>query len=101
MKSTLFIFFSAIVMSTVVHAGSGLAKSKNCFACHAQDKSIMGPAFKDVAAKYAGDKEATAFLAQKIQKGGDGVWGTIPMPPNTQVNDAQAKKLAAWVLSIK
>ena len=101
MKSTLFVFLCAMVGSTALHADQGLAKSKNCFACHAQDKSIMGPAFKDVAAKYAGDKEAVFFLAQKIQNGGDGVWGTIPMPPNAQVTEAQAKKLASWVLGTK
>ena len=101
MKSTFTVFVCAMLASTALHADQGLAKSKNCFACHAQDKSIMGPAYNDVAAKYAGDKEAVAYLAQKIQKGGDGVWGTIPMPPNAQVTDAQAKKLAAWVLGIK
>jgi cytochrome c len=101
MKSNLFIFLFAMVNSTALYADQELAKSKNCFACHSQDKSIVGPAFKDVAAKYSGDKEAVVFLAQKIQKGGDGVWGTIPMPPNTQVTEAQAKKLATWVLGVK
>ncbi len=82
-------------------ADLALATSKNCMACHATDKKLVGPAFKDVAAKYANDKTAADKLATKIQKGGAGVWGPVPMPANTQVNDAEAKKLAAWVLTIK
>ena len=82
-------------------ADQALANSKNCMACHATDKKLVGPAFKDVAAKYASDKSAADKLATKIQKGGAGVWGPVPMPANTQVNDAEAKKLAAWVLTIK
>ena len=80
-------------------ADLALATSKNCMACHATDKKLVGPAFKDVATKYAGDKTAADKLATKIQKGGAGVWGPVPMPANTQVSDADAKKLAAWVLS--
>ncbi len=82
-------------------ADLALATSKNCMACHATDKKLVGPAYKDVAAKYSGDKTAADKLATKIQKGGAGVWGPVPMPANTQVNDAEAKKLAAWVLTIK
>lgn len=80
-------------------ADPALARSKNCFACHAVDKNIVGPSFKDVANKYRGEKTALDYLSQKIQKGGDGVWGSMAMPANTQVNEAQAKKLAAWVLA--
>ena len=82
-------------------ADLALATSKNCMACHATDKKLVGPAFRDVATKYAGDKTAVDKLATKIQKGGAGVWGPVPMPANTQVSDADAKKLAAWVLSIQ
>ena len=82
-------------------ADLALATSKNCMACHAADKKLVGPAFKDVAAKYAGDKTAADKLADKIQKGGAGVWGPVPMPANTQVNDTDAKKLATWVLMVK
>lgn len=82
-------------------AGMDLAKAKNCLACHAVDKKVVGPAYKDVAAKYASDKGAAAKLAEKIQKGGVGTWGQIPMPPNTQVNADEAKKLAEWVLAQK
>ena len=89
------------LMSGVASADLALATSKNCMACHALDKKLVGPAYKDVAAKYAGDKTAADRLATKIQKGGAGVWGPVPMPANTQVNDAEAKKLAAWVLSTK
>ena len=82
-------------------ADLALATSKNCMACHATGKKLVGPAFKDVAAKYATDQTAADKLATKIQKGGAGVWGPVPMPANTQVNDAEAKKLAAWVLTVK
>ena len=78
-----------------------LAQKKNCMACHALDKKLVGPAYKDVAAKYAGDKTAVDKLAEKIQKGGSGVWGPVPMPANTQVTPAEAKQLAQWVLTVK
>ena len=93
--------FAAIALCAPAWADLALATSKNCMACHATDKKLVGPAFKDVAAKYANDKTAAYKLAIKIQKGGAGVWGPVPMPANTQVNDADAKKLAAWVLTIK
>jgi cytochrome c len=82
-------------------ANPELAQKKNCLACHATDKKLIGPAYKDVAAKYAGQKDAADKLAQKIMKGGAGVWGPVPMPANTQVNEAEAKQLAAWVLTLK
>jgi cytochrome c len=82
-------------------AGMDLAKAKNCLACHAVDKKLVGPSYKDVAAKYAGDKGAAAKLAEKVQKGGTGVWGQIPMPPNPQVSADEAKTLVEWVLSRK
>ena len=82
-------------------ANPEMAQKKNCMACHAMDKKLIGPAYKDVAAKYAGQKDAADKLAQKIQKGGSGVWGAVPMPANTQVNDTEAKELAAWVLTVK
>jgi len=76
-----------------------LAKQKNCLACHAVDKKLVGPAYKDVAAKYKGDKDAAARLAKKIREGGVGVWGQVPMPANPQVNEQEAMSLAKWVLS--
>ena len=96
-----FVATGLALVSGVASADLALATSKNCLACHAVDKKLVGPAYKDVAAKYAGDKTAADKLATKIQKGGAGVWGPVPMPANTQVNDAEAKKLAAWVLSTK
>lgn len=81
-------------------ADQALATSKNCMACHAVDKKLVGPGYKDIAAKYKDDKGAVDKLALKIIKGGSGVWGPVPMPANPQVTEADAKKLAAWVLSL-
>ncbi len=81
-------------------AGADLAKAKNCMSCHAIDKKVVGPAYKDVAAKYKGDKGAVDKLAAKVKAGGSGVWGPVPMPPNN-VTDAEAKTLVTWVLSQK
>ena len=96
----------SIAAALAVLAGPGwadaqLAQKKNCMACHQVDKKLVGPSYKDVAVKYAGNKDATALLAQKIMKGGSGVWGPVPMPANPQVSEAEAKQLAAWVLSQK
>ena len=82
-------------------ASKELAQAKNCLACHAVDSKVVGPGFKEVATKYAGDKAAAATLATKIIAGGSGVWGAIPMPSNPQVKEADAKKLATWILSLK
>jgi cytochrome c len=91
----------AIVLTPAAFANADLAQKKNCLACHQVDKKLVGPAYKEVAAKYAGQKDAAAKLAEKIQKGGTGVWGQIPMPANPQVNADEAKTLATWILSIK
>ncbi|MCU0950082.1 MAG: c-type cytochrome [Burkholderiaceae bacterium] len=88
-------------MSGAALASADLAKAKNCLACHAADKKVVGPSYKDVAAKYASDKDAVAKLAKKIREGGVGNWGQIPMPANPQVSDAEAQTLARWVLSQK
>lgn len=89
------------VVSASAFANPELAKAKNCLACHAADKKLVGPSYKDVAAKYASDKDAAAKLAKKIREGGVGVWGQVPMPANPQVNEAEAATLAKWVLSQK
>ena len=89
------------VASGPVFAQAELAKQKNCLACHAVDKKLVGPAYKDVAAKYKGDKDALAKLSNKVKRGGSGVWGSIPMPPNTQVSDADIKNLVDWILTLK
>jgi len=78
-----------------------LAKSKNCLACHAVDKKLVGPSYQDVAAKYAGKPGAVETLTNAILHGVSGVWGPVPMPANPQVTPAQAKQLAEWVLSLK
>ncbi|MES2185403.1 MAG: c-type cytochrome [Pseudomonadota bacterium] len=82
------------------HADLALAKARNCMSCHSVDRKVVGPAYKDVAAKYAG-QDATDQLAKKIREGGKDVWGPVPMPANTQVSPAEAKKLAAWILGLK
>ena len=84
-----------------VFANADLATKKNCMACHAVDKKLVGPAYKEVAEKYAGQKDAVEKLTQKVLKGGSGVWGAIPMPANAQVSQAEAKQLVEWVLSQK
>lgn len=79
-------------------ANLDLAQKKNCMACHAVDKKLVGPSYKDVAAKYAGQKDAVDKLSQKVIKGGTGVWGQVPMPANAQVSEAEAKQLVTWIL---
>ena len=103
MKRTPLAIFTlaTLALSGQAWADQAMAYAKNCMACHALDRKLVGPGFKDVAAKYAGDKTAIDKLATKIQKGGSGVWGPVPMPANTQVSEADAKKLAAWVLTAK
>jgi len=96
----LVIALTALASAAPAFAQADLAQKKNCMACHAIDKKLVGPAYKDVAAKYAGQKDASAKLADKIQKGGVGVWGQIPMPANP-VTPAEAKQLADWVLTLK
>lgn len=98
-KAVLFAALTAVVAAPAF-ANADLAQKKNCLACHATDKKVVGPAYKDIAAKYAGQKDAAAKLADKIQKGGTGVWGQVPMPPNP-VTPEEAKTLAAWVLTVK
>jgi len=82
-------------------ANEELAKKNACTACHAVDKKIVGPAFKEVAAKYRNDKTAEAMLVKKVKEGGVGVWGQVPMPPNSTVSDKDIQTLVKWVLSLK
>ena len=95
--------FALLVTAACVPAMAdlALATAKNCMACHAIDKKLVGPAYKDVAAKYAGQKDAVDKLSQKVLKGGAGVWGPVPMPANAQVTEAEAKTLVQWVLTQK
>ena len=104
MKSSLLaqlIVAAAVTVAAPAFADQALATAKNCMACHAVDKKLVGPSYKEVAAKYAGDKTAVDKLAGKIMKGGSGIWGSVPMPANAQVNEAEAKTLAAWVMTAK
>lgn len=101
MKRALLIMAAVAAVSAPAMADEALAKSKNCMACHAVDKKLVGPSYKDIAKKYAGDAKAVDMLANKIIRGGSGVWGAIPMPANPQVNAADAKKLATWIMGQK
>ncbi|AXF21448.1 cytochrome C [Burkholderia pyrrocinia] len=80
--------------------GLALAQRKNCMACHAVGKPLMGPSFRDIAGKYAARGDAVDYLAQSIVKGSVGVWGSVPMPANTQLTASEAHALAQWVLSL-
>ena len=110
MKSQLALFLAGVVCAGAAFAqtkgvdskaAEALAQKSGCIACHNVDKKVIGPAYKDVAAKYATDKDALAKLSDKVKKGGAGVWGQIPMPPNAQVSDAEIKTLVSWILSLK
>ena len=82
-------------------ANPELARSKICLGCHDISEKKIGPAFKDVAARYAGQKDAAARLADKVIKGGAGVWGVLPMPANPKVTPEEARQLVAWILTLK
>ena len=82
-------------------ASMELATKSACTACHAADKKLVGPSYKDVAKKYAGDAKAEALLVEKVKKGGVGTWGQVPMPPNANVKDADVATLVKWILATK
>ena len=100
-RSLMMLMAVSALASTSAFAQADLAKAKNCLACHAVSNKLVGPAYKDVAAKYAGQKGAEDKLVQKVMKGGSGVWGPVPMPANPQVSEAEARSLVKWVLSQK
>ncbi|MBP8285500.1 MAG: c-type cytochrome [Rhodoferax sp.] len=100
MKRLLLALLSTTVGITSALADADLAKKKNCLACHAVDNKVVGPGYKEIAKKYAG-QDASGKLAGKIRQGGAGVWGVVPMPANPQVNEAEAKQLASWILTLK
>jgi cytochrome c len=102
MKRLAFATLAALsIVAAPALANEELAKKHACTACHAIDKKLVGPAYKDVAAKYRGNAKAEAMLVEKVKKGGVGTWGQVPMPPNSQVPDADVKTLVKWVLSLK
>ena len=98
------ILAAALIAGTALTAQAGPAEDAlnkgGCMACHAKDKKLVGPAFKDVAAKYKGQGDAVAKLSDKVRKGGSGVWGPIPMPPNPadKINDGDLKDVVGWIL---
>jgi len=91
---------AGLVAAPVAQADLAMAKKYNCTACHTVDKKVVGPAYQDVAKKYKGQADAAAKLAEKVKKGGSGVWGPVPMPPNAAVPDGDIKKLVDWILSL-
>ena len=106
MKSIAIALAAAAVLSCGLEAraaatGEDLAKNSGCLACHSIDKKLVGPAYKDIANKYRGDKSAPAKLVKKVKEGGKGVWGDIPMTPNTHVKDADIATIVNWILTLK
>jgi cytochrome c len=103
MKQLIFVtlVFLSLDASAQADGGAVLAKAKNCMACHSVNTKIVGPAYKDIAKKYVGQKTAQDMLVQKVLKGGGGVWGAVPMPANPQVTEAEARTLVKWVMSQK
>lgn len=100
MKKALFALAIASLALPAV-ASMELAQKNACTACHAVDKKLVGPAYKDVAAKYKGNAKAEAMLVEKVKKGGVGTWGQVPMPANASLKDEDAKALVKWILATK
>jgi cytochrome c len=96
-----FVFLAPQASAADAKAAEALAKNSGCFACHSVDKKVVGPSYKDVAAKYRNNKAAEAMLIKKVKNGGKGVWGDVPMPPNTHVKDQDIKTIVEWILSLK
>ncbi len=99
------VLFSALVAAGLLaapaaQADDALAKKHNCLACHAIDKKLVGPSYKDIAKKYKGQAGADVKMMEKVKKGGSGVWGPVPMPPNAALSDADNKKLIDWILAM-
>ena len=91
---------AAVVLAAPAQADEAMAKKYNCLACHQTDKKLVGPSYKDIAKKYKGQAGMDVKLAEKVKKGGQGVWGPVPMPPNAAVPDADIKKLVDWILKM-
>lgn len=92
---------SLLAFAAPSYASLDLARAKGCMACHATDRRMVGPSFRDIAARYAGQAGAVDRLAQAIRRGGSGVWGPVPMPPSANVNDTEARQLATWVMTVR
>ena len=100
-KKALLLAAMGLASAVPAQADLALATARNCMTCHMVERKVLGPSFKDVAVKYKDNKGAVELLADKIVKGGAGVWGPVAMPANPQVSEADARKLASWVLSVK
>lgn len=92
---------AALGAASAAHANEKLAQSSGCMTCHTVDKKLIGPGYKEMAAKYSGDKAAAGSLFKKVKAGTQGVWGSIPMPPNAHVKDEDVKTLVQWILTQK
>lgn len=92
---------AGLMLAPGAHANEKLAQSSGCMTCHALDKKVIGPSYKEIAAKYRNDKKAEAALFKKVKAGGKGVWGEMPMPPNAHVKDEDVKTLVRWIVSLK
>ena len=103
MKTAALVLAAGLLATGAVRADAGedLLKKSGCTACHSIDKKVVGPSYKEVAAKYRGDKDAATKLAEKVKKGGSGTWGPVPMPPNATVPDSDIKTLVAYILALK
>ncbi|HYC47091.1 MAG TPA: c-type cytochrome [Burkholderiales bacterium] len=92
---------AAMAAAAAAQANEKLAQASGCNTCHAPDKKVIGPAYKEIAQKYRGNKGAEAALVKKVKAGGKGVWGEVPMPPNAHVKDEDIKTLVNWILTTK
>lgn len=101
MKTLLITLATAMLVTGNAAASEKLAQSSGCMTCHAIDRKAIGPSYKDVAAKYGGDKAAEANLVKKVRSGGSGVWGANPMPPNAHVKEDDVKTIVHWILTLK
>jgi cytochrome c len=101
LTAALMLMAGAAFVAAPAGASEALLKKNNCTACHAIDKKVVGPAYKDVAKKYAGNAGAEKMLFEKVKKGGAGVWGPVPMPPNPQVSDADLTAMIKFILQLK
>ncbi len=95
------LFTLGLLASGSVAASEKLAQASGCMTCHAIDRKVIGPSFKEITAKYGSDKNAEANLVKKVKAGGSGVWGQIPMPPNAHVKEDDIKAIVAWILTQK
>lgn len=100
-RALLFCAAVTAFVSTGAMANADLARAKNCMACHSMTNKVVGPSYKDIAARYAGQNDAEDKLVQKVLKGGSGAWGAVPMPANAQVSEAEARTLVKWIMSQK